>query len=112
MIQQLRHFISEDLGTLGPRYALAVLPASEAAVAHRRGEHQRVIDILMPARRNLWQMGGSHAQRDLFIQLLVDSAVKLGRRDILSLLLYELGAVGFEHLSERSSYADAVALAG
>ena len=110
LIKQIKHFISEDLGTLGPRYALAVLPASEAAVAHRRGEHQRVIDILMPARRNLWQMGGSHAQRDLFFQLLVDSAVKLGRRDILGLLLYELGAVGFDHLAERSSYADAVAL--
>lgn len=110
LIKQIRHFIIEDLGTLGPRYALAVLPASEAAVAHRMGEHQRVIDILMPARRNLWQMGGSHAQRDLFFQLLVDSAVKLGRRDVLGLLLYELGAIGFDHLTERSSYADAVAL--
>jgi hypothetical protein len=99
-----------DVGPLGPRYALAVLPASEAAVAHRKGEHQRVIDILMPARRNLWQMGGSHAQRDLFFQLLVDSAVKLGRREILDLLLFELGAIGFDHLAERSSYADAVAM--
>ena len=110
LIKQIRHFITEDLGTLGPRYALAVLPASEAAVAHRMGEHQRVIDILMPARSNLWQMGGSHAQRDLFFQLLVDSAVKLGRRDVLGLLLYELGAIDFDHLTERSSYADSVAL--
>ena len=38
------------------------------------------------------------------------SAVKLGRQDFLGLLLYELGAVGFDHLNERSSYADAVAL--
>jgi hypothetical protein len=91
---------------------LAALPASEAAVAHRKGEHQRVIDILMPARRNLWQMGGSHAQRDLFFQLLVDSAVRMERRDILALLLEELGAIGFGHIAERSSYADAVALAG
>jgi len=111
LISQIRQFIAGDPGTLGPRYALAVLPASEAAIAHRRGEHQRVIDLMMPARRNLWQMGGSHAQRDLFFQLLVDSAVKLGRRDVLGLLLSEMGAVGFDHLAERSSYADAVALA-
>jgi tetratricopeptide (TPR) repeat protein len=110
LVRHIREFIAVDVGPLGPRYALAVLPASEAAVAHRKGEHQRVIDILMPARRNLWQMGGSHAQRDLFFQLLVDSAVKLGRRDILDLLLSELGAIGFDHLTERSSYADAVAL--
>jgi hypothetical protein len=65
---------------------------------------------MMPARRNLWQMGGSHAQRDLFFQLLIDSALKQERRDILRLLLDELNATGFEHLAERSSYADAVAL--
>jgi len=110
LIRQIRVFITEDTEALGPRYALAVLPASEAAVAYRKGEHQRVIDILMPARRNLWQMGGSHAQRDLFLQLLVDSAVKMQRRDILELLLDELGVIGFDHLVERSSYADAVAM--
>jgi tetratricopeptide (TPR) repeat protein len=112
LIRQIRAFIIEDTEALGPRYALAVLPASEAAVAYRKGEHQRVIDILMPARRNLWQMGGSHAQRDLFLQLLVDSAVKLQRRDILELLLDELGVIGFDHLAERSSYADAIAMTG
>ena len=111
LIQSIRDFVAEDTGALGPRYALAVLPASEASVAHRKGEHQRVIDIMMPARRNLWQMGGSHAQRDLFFQLLIDSAIKEDRRDILRLLLDELNATGFEHLGERSSYADAVALA-
>jgi tetratricopeptide (TPR) repeat protein len=110
LIRQIREFIAEDSGPLGGRYALAVLPASEAAVAHRKGEYQRVIDLMLPARRNLWQMGGSHAQRDLFFQLLVDSAIKLERRDILSMLLEEIGAAGFEHLAERSSYADAAAM--
>jgi tetratricopeptide (TPR) repeat protein len=110
LIQLMKAFVIEGDGSLGPRYAMAVLPASEAALAYRKGEHQRVIDILMPARRNLWQMGGSHAQRDLFFQLLVDAAVKLERHDILTLLLDELRAIGFDHAAERSSYADAVAM--
>ncbi len=110
LIRHMRTFIAEDTSALAPRYALAVLPACKAAIAHRKGQHQRVIDILMPARRNLWQMGGSHAQQDLFFQLLVDSAVKMERRDILALLLDDLGAIGFDHIAERSSYADAVAL--
>ena len=110
LIQGIRDFVAGDTGALGPRYALAVLPASEAAVAHRQGEHQRVINFMMPARRNLWQMGGSHAQRDLFFQLLIDSALKQERGDILRLLLDELKSTGFAHLAERSSYADAVAL--
>ena len=63
---------------------------------------------MLPARRNLWQMGGSHAQRDLFFQLLVDSASKINQRDTLNMLLDEIGAIGFEHLAERSSYVDAV----
>ncbi len=109
LIEQMRAFIADDRSALGPRYALAALPAAQAAVAHRKGEHQRVLDLMVPARRNLWQMGGSHAQRDLFFQLLTDSALKLGRRDILGLLLEELDGIGFGHIAERSSYADAQA---
>ena len=109
LIRLMKDFIAGGAGALSPRYAMAVLPASEAALAHRKAEYQRVIDIMMPARRNLWQMGGSHAQRDLFFQLLVDAAVKLQRADILGLLLEELSAIGFDHIAERSSYADAVA---
>jgi hypothetical protein len=65
---------------------------------------------MLPARRNLWQMGGSHAQRDLFFQLLVDAAARENRRDLVQLLLGEIGALGLEHLAERSSYADAAAM--
>ena len=110
LVRLMKAFSAEDTGSLGPRYAIAVIPASEAAIAHRKRDYQRVIGIMMPARRNLWQMGGSHAQRDLFFQLLVDAAVKMERPDILALLLDELGAIGFDHVAERSSYADAVAM--
>ena len=110
LVRQIQAFIAEDNGPLGSRYAMAVLPASEGAVAYRKGEYQRVIDIMLPARRNLWQMGGSHAQRDLFYQLLIDAAMKSNRRDIVALLLDEISAVGVDHLAERSSYADALAM--
>jgi tetratricopeptide (TPR) repeat protein len=109
LVRAMYAFVAEDRGALGPRYALAAIPAAEAAIAHRKGEHGRVLDALMPARRNLWQMGGSHAQRDLFFQLLADSALRLDRRDVLSILFEELRGVGFGHLEERSSYADALA---
>jgi tetratricopeptide (TPR) repeat protein len=109
LVRAMHAFVAQDRGTLGPRYALAAIPAAEAAIAYRKGEHQRVLDILLPARRNLWQMGGSHAQRDLFFQLLADSAHRLGRTDILGVVFEELRSVGIEHLEERSSYADALA---
>jgi len=109
LVRDMHAYAAQDRGTLGPRYRLAAIPAAEASIAHRKGEHQRVIDILLPARRNLWQMGGSHAQRDLFFQLLADSAHRLGRADILVILFEEMRTVGLEHLEERSSYADALA---
>ena len=109
LIAQMQAFVAEDRGALGPRYALAVLPAADAAVAYRKADYQRVLDLLVPARRNLWQMGGSHAQRDLFFQLLADAALKLDERGFLTLLLEEIKGIGFGHVEERSSYADALA---
>ena len=90
----------------------AVMPASAAAIAYRRGEFERVLDCLLPARHNLWQMGGSHAQRDLFYQLLIDAAHRLERNDIVGMLMAELGGIGFDRLAERSSYAEAIAGCG
>ncbi len=109
LIDAMHAFVAEDRGSLGPRYALSAIPAAEAAVAHRKADYQRVIDVLMPARRNLWQMGGSHAQRDLFFQLLADAAHRLGRVDILAVMFEEMHGIGLAHLEERSSYADALA---
>ncbi len=108
-IQRIRDYVSSGEGTLTARYSAAGLPASEAAYAHCRGEFGRVIDLIMPARRNLWQMGGSHAQRDLFFQLAVDAAFKSERPDVLRLLFGDFQGFGLEHIAERSSYADAFA---
>lgn len=106
LIFRMRAFVVESQGVLGPRYALAALPAGEAAVAYRKGDHGRVLELLFPARRNLWQMGSSHAQRDLFFQLLANAALQSGRRDLLALLLEEVKGIAFDHVAERASYAD------
>jgi hypothetical protein len=105
----MRAFAAEDEGTLGPRYRAAAIPAAEAAVAHRKGEHQRVVDLLLPARRMLWQMGGSEAQRDLFFLLLADSVLKVGRLDLLPILLGDVASAGFADAASRVGYRQAVA---
>jgi tetratricopeptide (TPR) repeat protein len=61
----------------------------EAAVAYRRGAFARVLDRLLPVRQAIRHIGGSHAQRDLFAQLVIDAAVKAGRRDVARDLLRE-----------------------
>ncbi len=84
-----------DDGTLAPRIASAAIPAARAAVAHRAGKHEEVVSLLMPARRQLWQIGGSHAQRELFFLLLADSLRQLGRSDELARVQRDIEAAGF-----------------
>ena len=54
------------------------LPACEAVLAHRRGEHQRVLELMAPRIDELRRLGGSHAQRDVLLQLCLDSARRAG----------------------------------
>ena len=49
-------------------------------------------------------MGGSHAQQDIFHQLLADSARKLGDEKLLVSLLTEIEQIGFTAPLDRSGY--------
>lgn len=46
-----------------------------AMTALARGDAGAAVDALLPIRYDLWCMGGSHAQRDLFEEMLVSAAV-------------------------------------
>ncbi len=107
LLRSMRGFAAEDVGTFGPRYRAAVIPAAEAAIAHRKGEHQLVVDLLLPSRRLLWQMGGSDAQRDLFFLILADSLKTLGRKDLLGIVLADIEAAGFTDPASRVGYQEA-----
>ena len=110
LLQSMDDFAATaDSGSLGPRYRNAAIPAARAAIAHRRGDHAGVVRALLPARRALWQMGGSHAQRDVFSQILVQSLLRLGERARLANVLAEIRAVPFADLDRRSLYRDAAA---
>jgi hypothetical protein len=55
------------------------LPACEGLYAHARGDHDTAWRRLGAALPRLIEVGGSHAQRDLFELLLIDAAQKSGR---------------------------------
>lgn len=54
------------------------IPAARAMMAHACAQYDVVIDQLAPVRGQLWRVGGSHAQRDLFDQLLLDARLRSG----------------------------------
>jgi tetratricopeptide (TPR) repeat protein len=68
----------EDKGTTARVHGAVGRAACEAAVAWRRKEHARAVAALAPVRQDLHRIGGSHAQRDLFTLILLDSAKKSG----------------------------------
>jgi tetratricopeptide (TPR) repeat protein len=72
-----------------------VIPACEAALAHRRGEHARVVELLEPRQGQIRLLGGSNAQRDLFFQMLADSAMRAERRDLVAALLPPTQRAGY-----------------
>jgi tetratricopeptide (TPR) repeat protein len=79
----------EERGTTARVHAAAGRAACEAAVAWRRGDHARVVARLAPVRKDLWRIGGSHAQRDLFTLILIDSATRSGDASLAAALRAE-----------------------
>jgi tetratricopeptide (TPR) repeat protein len=86
--------------------AEVVIPACEAGLAHRRGEHARAVELLAPRQDRIRLLGGSNAQRDLFFQMLIDSAMKAGRRDVVSAMIAH-EATRSVPPAERAGYAPA-----
>ena len=64
----------------------------EGLVAYRAGDWTTTVERLAPLRGRLARIGGSHAQRDLFTQILVDAAARAGRLPLARAILSECTA--------------------
>lgn len=84
-----------------------VVPTCEAALAHRRGRHVDVVRLLAPRLDWLRLLGGSAAQRDVFRQMLIDSAIKSDRRDVAAQMIAQETSGHRRPPAERLGYAAA-----
>ncbi len=73
--------------------ASTTMPLADAIAAYFAGDYDRATDGFLNSREDWPRVGGSHAQRDLYAQALVDSAVKAGRRPLAEALLAERAAM-------------------
>lgn len=103
----LRELAGDTKVWTAPAIADVVIPACEAALAHRRGDHARVVDLLAPRQDHIRLLGGSNAQRDLFFQMLIDSAVQADRRDVVSEMIAHETAARAVPPTQRAGYAAA-----
>jgi hypothetical protein len=83
------------------------LPVCEAVLAHRRGDYAGVVELLAPRRQQTRLLGGSNAQRDLFLQMLVDAAMREDRREIVAEILAHETATRALPPTQRAGYAAA-----
>lgn len=84
-----------------------VLPVCEAGLAHRRGQHERVVALLAPRLERIRLLGGSNAQRDVFRQMLIDSAMQVDRRDVVAAMIVEEASSHSVPPTQRAGYATA-----
>jgi hypothetical protein len=63
------------------------LPAARGVLAHARGNYTEAVRWLSVANPRMTEIGGSHAQRDLFGQLLLDAHLKTGNWKIAEQML-------------------------
>ena len=103
----LRDLAADPTLWTAPAIAEVVIPTCEAAQAHRRGEHARVVALLEPRQDQIRLLGGSNAQRDLFFQMLIDSAMKADRRDVVSSMVAHETATRALPPMHRAGYAAA-----
>uniref|UniRef100_A0A8D2B4E5 Tetratricopeptide repeat protein 38 n=1 Tax=Sciurus vulgaris TaxID=55149 RepID=A0A8D2B4E5_SCIVU len=68
--ENCQHLLAQDVG----------LPLCQALVAAEEGNPDRVLELLLPIRYRIVQIGGSNAQRDVFNQLLIHAALNCTSR--------------------------------
>ena len=85
MLRSIEAYCAGDSNASAPSARLAdevwsavCLPASRGLLAHAQGRYADAIEDLRLALPRLLQIGGSHAQRDLFAQIHLDALLRCG----------------------------------
>ena len=76
LMANISAFASSDQEFQRADWAEVVEPMARAVLAHARGRWTEAADGLDGVKSEIYRIGGSHAQRDLFSLLLLDSLVK------------------------------------
>jgi tetratricopeptide (TPR) repeat protein len=93
-------------------YRTVGIPIVEGLVAFHRGAYTEAVELLLPVRVDLWQIGGSNAQRDVVDWTLTEAAVRTGQRDVALSLAHERLAFRPRSVPNRRFLHHAEAIAG
>ena len=93
-------------------YRTVGIPVVEGLAAFHRGAWAEAVESLLPVRFDLWQIGGSYAQRDVVDWTLTEAAVRAGQRDVALSLAHERLATRSRSAPNRRFLRHAETIAG
>jgi tetratricopeptide (TPR) repeat protein len=88
-IESMAEFAGQDQGWRAQATRNILIPLCEGMIAYEEGNFELACDLLWAVRNEVVSIGGSHAQRDLFAQIICDAAVRAHRLPVARSLLSE-----------------------
>jgi hypothetical protein len=98
MLSDLQAYAGQALPAARSVWAEVTLPAARGLVAHAKGDWATAVTELESVRDRFDWLGGSHAQRDLFEQIYLDSLIRV-EEDSKALKLLSLRAISRRNIS-------------
>jgi uncharacterized protein HemY len=88
-IESMAAFSAQGEGWRAEATRDILIPLCEGMIAYEAGDYDKATELLWPMRNEISIIGGSHAQRDLFAQILCDAAVHSSKLSVARGLLSE-----------------------
>ncbi len=104
----LRNFSTIPANFAAATVRPVALPLCQAILAFARGDHRQAVELLLPIGRDTACLGGSHAQRDIFAQFLIEAALEDKNFKLARALLAERTALKPNSAGTWRKYAEAL----
>ena len=111
-IESMAEFAGQSQGWRAQATRNILIPLCEGMIAYEEGNHQKACALLWAVRNEIVSIGGSHAQRDLFAQIICDAAVQAGNLPVARSLLSERVLSRGTRKANWQSYAEVLAALG
>lgn len=101
LLSSLQDFADRAPEFIRPTWAEVAMPAAEGLLAHARGDFELTVHSLGAVLPRMMEVGGSHAQRDLFDQIWLDALIQTGRLALAQRILEQRREASPESLPVR-----------
>ena len=112
LLASLRAFAKTPDNFAASTMESATIPVCQALLDFARHDYDAAVDTLLPLRYDLACIGGSHAQRDVFNQVLIEAAIRSNRLTLARSLLSERLAEKPNSRGSWLKYAETVGALG